>query len=224
MLKSRIGVMVIAAMVASCSMGGSSADDVGVARIALTGTPSDVACIGLTVVGARTVTRLFVASPGVSQTLTVAGLPLGADVFTGRAYSSACAMVSDSTTPDWLSDDVSATLIAGVVSDVALVLHRNGRAQVTFGFADDDAGAAGAGGGGSNGGGGAAGAPDGGADASSCPAGQTLCSVGCVDLQTNVTNCGQCESNCNDQACNSSSVFSCVAGVCHLIHNVGICI
>lgn len=63
--------------------GGSSADDVGVARIALTGTPSDVACIGLTVVGARTVTRLFAASPGVSQTLTVAGLPLGADVFVG---------------------------------------------------------------------------------------------------------------------------------------------
>jgi hypothetical protein len=221
---SCVGIASLAAWVASCNGSGSS-DDLGVARIALTGTPTDVACIGLTVAGARTITRLFAASPGMSQTFTVAGLPLGADVFTGQAFSQACGAVASSTVPDWLSDDVPSTLFAGAVTDVALVLRRNGRAQVTFGFEEDDAGSAGAGGtsGAGGTGGSAGGAPDGGAGASPCPAGQTLCSSGCVDLQTNISNCGQCDNDCTALACNSTSTFTCTSGVCH-VHSTGICL
>jgi hypothetical protein len=223
MRKSRIGIAFVMGLVASCTTGAGSSDDVGVARIALTGTPADVACIGLSVAGGRTVSRLFSATPGMNQTIIVTGLPLGADVFTGQAFSADCGAVTSSTSPDWLSDGVTATLVAGAVTDVSLVLRRNGRAQVTFGFEEDDAGAAGAGGSGGAGGAGG-GADDGGADANPCAVGETLCSSVCVNLQTNLTNCGTCGNVCTDDIlCNGSDRVACVAGVCH-VQTMGICL
>jgi hypothetical protein len=220
--KSRIGIVLVTVLSASCTGAGTSNDDVGVARVALTGTPTGVACISLTVAGARTASRLFAAAPGESQSLTMTGLSLGDDVFTGQAFSADCGAVTSSTVPDWVSDGVSATLVAGAVTDVALVLRRNGRAQVSIGFEEDDAGAAGSGG--SGGAGGAAGgSTDGGAGASPCPAGQTLCTSGCVDLQTNILNCGSCDNDCTSLACNNTSTFTCISGVCH-VHSTGICL
>lgn len=140
---NRVWIASLGVFVASCSgAGGMGAqDDVGVARIALTGTPADVACIGITVVGGgRTVTRRFDATPNMSQTFMLNGLPQGTDVFTGQAYAAACASVTDATIPDWLSDGVTANVARGAVADVALVLRRNGRANVSVGFDDDDGG------------------------------------------------------------------------------------
>jgi hypothetical protein len=42
-----------------------------------------------------------------------------------------------------------------------------------------------------------------------CPAGQTCCTGGCVDLQTDFANCGACNSGCTTQSDN------CSAGACH---------
>jgi len=139
MRTNRIGIVLLGAFVAGCSGAGEpeAQDDVGVVRIALTGTPADVACIGITVVGgSRIVSRRFDAVPGTSQTFMLNTLPLGSDVFTGQAYSAACSGVSDATSPDWLSDAVTAALAKGVVPDVALLLKRNGRANVSVGFDD----------------------------------------------------------------------------------------
>lgn len=145
MRTNRIGIALLGAFAAGCSGAGEpeAQDDVGVVRIALTGTPADVACIGITVVGgSRTVSRRFDAVPGTSQTFMLTSLPLGSDVFTGQAYAAACSGVSDATIPDWLSDAVTVTVAKGVVPDVALVLRRNGRANVSVGF-DDDGGVCG---------------------------------------------------------------------------------
>jgi len=139
MRTNRVGIVLLGAVVAGCSGAGEpeAQDDVGVVRIALTGTPADVACIGITVVGgSRTVSRRFDAVPGTSQTFMLTSLPLGSDVFTGQAYSAACSGVSDATSPDWLSDAVTANVAKGVVPDVALLLKRNGRANVSVGFDD----------------------------------------------------------------------------------------
>src|SRR5262245_9308934 len=142
---NRVWIASLGVFVAGCSGAGGmgTEEDVGVARIALTGTPADVACIGITVSGgSRTVSRRFDATPGMNQTFMLNGLPLGNDVFTGQAYSAACASVTDATIADWTSDGVSATLAKGAVADVALILRRNGRANVSIGFDDDDGGVA----------------------------------------------------------------------------------
>jgi hypothetical protein len=140
---------------AACSAGG---EEVGVARIALTQAPVDVACLRLTVDGTRRVVKLFSVTAGQSTVFTVGGLPVGSDTFTGEVFDVACASIGSSA-PDWLSDPVVATVSVANIVDVLLKMKRNGRGGVGFDFDDttnDPSGAAGAdptGGGGTSGGG-----------------------------------------------------------------------
>jgi hypothetical protein len=109
---------------------------VGEAEATITNVPAQVACIQITVAGARNVTRRFDVSPGQSSVLGLKGLPVGPVAFTGSAYAASCATVGGSA-PSWLSDATPATLVGGAVVNVSLVLRRNGEANVSVDFQDD---------------------------------------------------------------------------------------
>ena len=135
------GVLLAATVLGAVSCGErpETPDDVTEARIALTQVPATgVACIRVTVTGARTVVRSFDVTPGQSTVLTVGGLPAGNDTFLGEAFEPACNAVTTSTVATWLSDPTPATLTPGHVSDVALVLHRNAASRISIDFADDN--------------------------------------------------------------------------------------
>jgi hypothetical protein len=110
---------------------------VGVVRVAITMVPADVSCISLTAVGSRTATQLFDVTPGSSSVLMMPGLPTGAVTFTALAFAGPCSMAGDISTANWVSDPVTLQVAAGMVVDVSLVMHRNGRARVGVDFQDD---------------------------------------------------------------------------------------
>jgi hypothetical protein len=152
-------------MAASIAAGcGSSHDPVtnteltGSARFAIEQAPPDALCLQVTVTGSRSVQRSVDIVPGGSTSFTLSGLPIGSDVFVEQAFAVACGAVDSSSVPTWVSDPVTATLTAGVVADITIVLHHNGQASVTSTFEGDPDGgadaAAGDGGGSSTGRGG----------------------------------------------------------------------
>lgn len=151
---------------------GSTPEGIGEARAAITQVPADVLCVQIVVVGpSQTATRRFDVTPGESSVLDIKGLPLGTDTFKGAAFNAACSLVTGSTTPTWIGDDVVATLAPGVIAEVKLVLRHNGEASVSVDFQGGDAGI-------------------------TCPAGQTLCAGTCVNLSTDSNNCGACGTVC----------------------------
>lgn len=152
--------------------GGSPPENIGEARAAITQVPSDVLCVQIVAVAtSQSVTRQFDVTPGESSVLDIKGLPLGTDTFQGSAFNAACSSVTGSTTPTWVGDDVVATLAAGVIAEVKLVLRHNGEANVSVDFQGADAGV-------------------------TCPTGQTLCAGSCVDTSTDSNNCGGCGQVC----------------------------
>jgi hypothetical protein len=127
--------LVGASSLAACNgAGGASDSDRGVATIALTQVPTDVACIRVTVAGSRTVQKTFNVIPAQSSVLTLTGLPTGDDTFTGEAFNIACAGIVATTVPTWIGDPVTATVGAGAPVAVNLVLRRNGQATVSIDF------------------------------------------------------------------------------------------
>jgi hypothetical protein len=166
---------VAGAILLACGTAAEPFEDVGEARAAIANVPNDVHCVHIVVVGsARTVTKQFNVTPGESSVLSLKGLPIGQDVFQGSAFAEACAAVGSSTQPTWLGEDVTATLVPGVVADVRLVLRRNGKANVTVDFDDEDG--------------------------VTCPVGQTACGGTCVNLSTDRNNCGACGVVCSGAA------------------------
>jgi hypothetical protein len=107
--------------------------------------PPDASCLEIQVSGPAgsatptLVTQLEPLSPGQSASFTLHGLPLGTDTFSEEAFGVPCSAVTASTPPTWVSDPTTATLQAGVVAQVIVVLHPNGQASITSEF---DAGAA----------------------------------------------------------------------------------
>jgi len=123
-------------------------DDVGVAHFLLSEVPADVQCLSVVAEGARSVSNWFPVASGSAVTLEMAGLALGPTTFEGAAFSSGCEGGA-SMGPLWVADPVAAVLQKGVVAQVVLVMHRNGRASIGVDFEDD--GVAGQGGGGTGG-------------------------------------------------------------------------
>ena len=123
------------AQVSACS---SAADeDLGVVRIAITQVPADVACLRITAVGSRTVSRTFAVSPGASSILLMTGLPTGQVQFTGDAFAETCPNVGPASVPNWSSDPVVAQVSTNPIATVTLIMRRNGRVSVRVDFQDD---------------------------------------------------------------------------------------
>lgn len=121
----------------SCSSDDASAPEMlGEARIAIVQVPTDVRCAELVVQGNRTVQKRFDLTPGQPSTLSMNQLPVGQVAFSASTYDAACAAVTASSVPTWLSEPATASLSSAAVTDVTLVLKRNGRANVNLDFND----------------------------------------------------------------------------------------
>ena len=127
--------------VAACQVGCSAPtppEEVSTVRVTITVVPADVSCINLTAAGTtRTVERTFDVAAGASSVLAMNGIPTGDVVFTGRAFSTACAAVPPGANPVWISDPVTAPVVSGTAADVALVMRRNANANVSVDFPDE---------------------------------------------------------------------------------------
>jgi hypothetical protein len=119
----------------SSDRGSAAVDDkIGSARLAVTEVPSDVSCIRIDAVGSSTVTTLVDVTPGQSADIELEAQPVGLVAFSAEAFPAICDVVTDSSTPTWLSDLVYATLTPGIPVNISLILHENGVAVVGVGF------------------------------------------------------------------------------------------
>jgi streptogramin lyase len=105
----------------------------------LTSTPLDARCVVFTVtpaMGAPVVTQIDV-SPGMASVADLSGLPTGAVTLTEDVFTEACAMVTPTTVPTWVSDPVPVTLVAGDPVSVSVTVRRvdaGGQVMVTTNF------------------------------------------------------------------------------------------
>lgn len=74
----------------------------------------------------------------VGEGFRVQRLPLGEVGFQGFAHDVACAAVTETTAAEWMSAVVKVPVARGVVADVMLAMVRNGRANVTGTFREDE--------------------------------------------------------------------------------------
>jgi len=115
--------------------------ETGQALLSLSAIPDDVSCVRVTAAGEfRSSVSDFDVVPGTTFSQSLTGLPVGAVVFSANAYAGACTTVTKSTIPAWLSDEKTVTLVQGKSSSVTLTLYKNGRANVTVEFADQEDG------------------------------------------------------------------------------------
>lgn len=140
-MRARFISLLALAVATGCSSTPAAAPDdepVGSASVALTEIPPDVACVRITVTGStRKDARAFDVGAGRSSTLSMANLPLGNVTFLGEAFPSACNAVATESPPSWVSDPTPARLVPGALVNVAISMHRSGRAGVSVGFDDD---------------------------------------------------------------------------------------
>jgi hypothetical protein len=140
-LKNWLGLLVVALALTACSGGappGGGDEQVGAAHFLVREVPAGVYCLVVVARGARTETQHFDLVPGEAASLRFGGLPLGNNVFTGRAYNEACADVTADDTPSYVSDDVAATIELGVVSEVRLFLKQNGQGTLIATFEPEE--------------------------------------------------------------------------------------
>ncbi|HWO10441.1 MAG TPA: hypothetical protein VNN80_13205, partial [Polyangiaceae bacterium] len=133
----RFAALGLLAALAGCAEPPASGDEVSTVMFSLTQIPTDVHCLRITATGSRVVTRSFDLPPGSNSELMMSGLPVGSVAFLGEAFSQRCNQVTTSSLVLWISDPVSATLHAGVVEHVTMVMRRNGRATVGVDFQDE---------------------------------------------------------------------------------------
>ncbi len=204
----------------------SESEDVGAARIALSSVPGDARCLALSAVGARTVSKRFSLVAGADAVLEMAGLPLGVIEFSAAAFDEPCDS-SISTEPTWVAEPVSDWVFAGVVAQIKLVLHRNGRASIGVSFCDSDLQSdianCGACDHACTAGPGSQPTCTAGACGLACDAGAADCdqdpATGCeVLLATDPAHCGACDNAC---IAGSRSQPTCTAGACGLACDAG---
>jgi hypothetical protein len=120
---------------AGCAHG--EAQDIGTVRVMLTQAPSTVRCLRMTVQGTRMLTRSFDLAAGANAPLDLDGLPTGVVSFSGDAFDTGCARVAASASPSWISDVTTVRIMPGAVASVALLMRRNGQADVSVDWAKD---------------------------------------------------------------------------------------
>lgn len=109
----------------------ADAENVGQATFELMTVPAGVGCLRITVSGSSSVTRDFtLATPASTASLDMARLPLGTVTINGLAYATTCG-VDD---PIYLADPTSATLSAGVISNIALTFRKNNPVKASVNF------------------------------------------------------------------------------------------
>lgn len=136
-----IGVMLLGLPFTACSQKQQDGAAVGVVELSLEVVPLGVACVRVKAAGSgRTVERGYNVAPGLATALgTWTGVPIGAVTFTADAVGVPCSDASATTTPTHIADPVDATVVAGEVLPVRLVMRRNGRVSLSVDFPDEPA-------------------------------------------------------------------------------------
>ena len=157
-MATRIGALPLAlllpALVFACgtgdkARGSAPSGAIGTAQLFIQEVPGDVRCIRITAAGSRTRTDSFDVSPMDSAVLTMEALPAGDVTFSGDAFPVACADITMSVRPNWLSDPVTVEIVPGDVTDVTLVMRPVGGARIGVDFVGGGTGGATGGTGGS---------------------------------------------------------------------------
>ena len=100
----------------------------GAAEIALTNSPTDVACLRLTISGAsRTDVRKFPLTSGERAVFRLNGLPLGDARFSADAFGVSCDQSLSDTTPSWTSEPTPARVHELGATPVSLRMHESRR-------------------------------------------------------------------------------------------------
>jgi len=138
-LSARLASVAPLLLAAACggSPGSTSDDPRGEVSLAVTLVPANVACIQVVAVGSSTVTQNLAIAAGQSTvTMSLGELPLGNISISGQAYTAACASIVG-TVPAWVAEPVSATLIAGKTTSVALTFRPDNPVNATGTFIGD---------------------------------------------------------------------------------------
>ena len=123
------------------SPGSPGDDDTGEMSVALTEVPSDVSCLRLTVTGlSRTVVKPVPLVTGASTAnIALTGLPLGKVTVLAEAFGAQCAALIATSVPVMISDPTDASIVQGTVTQLSLVLKRNGQMTVSVDFGNEPA-------------------------------------------------------------------------------------
>jgi hypothetical protein len=151
----------------ACGSEADSEESAGVVQLAIGEVPADVSCLEIEVTANRKAEKLFDVTPGKTATVQMGSLPVGNVSVTALAYRSACAGVTPTSAPVWMSDAIPVTLIAGEPVNATLKLRKNGIGNFTAEFDDEDSG-------------------------NVCPPQRFMCGTSCVDVQSDRNNCGAC--------------------------------
>jgi len=117
-----------------------TADEVEQVRLYIGEVPVDVRCVRIIAEGTgRTVVRELDVTGGTALTESLSGLPIGTVTFTGEAFAPACSGVTRATIGGWASAPVQVSIVLGRLSNVELVMVRNGRAKVDVTFTEEAA-------------------------------------------------------------------------------------
>ncbi len=122
-------------MSVGCSTKGTgSPESTGQLELAITSAPDDGTCIQVMVGGTRATERDVDVKPGQDTVLSLSGLPIGAVTVTVNAYAGKCEVLTANSTPTWVGDPVTTTLLSGVLGKLTALLHRNGRLALAVDF------------------------------------------------------------------------------------------
>jgi len=115
----------------------SSAASLGEVSLAVMAVPASVQCIQIVAAGSSTVSQVLPVTTGASTvSMSLGALPLGEVAISGQAYTTACASIAG-TVPAWVAAPVSATLVAGKISSVALTFRPDNPVGATGNFIGD---------------------------------------------------------------------------------------
>jgi hypothetical protein len=164
---------------------------IGTATVAITNAPADGTCVQIIVTGSRSVTTNFDVMAGASTVFHLAGLPLGSDTFSANAFGGTCAAVNGMSVPNWVSDPVVQSVAVAPPANVPLVMKRNGMANVSVDFPNEDGGSP---------------------DATVCMPPTVSCGGTCKSVQSDPSNCGGCGMVC--PVAPNAQPPVCMGGVC----------
>ncbi len=123
----------ISVLVAGC--GTESITDHGTASAELTVVPANVLCLRFQLSGSTVATKDFAVAAGTSSvSLDLGILNPGSLTVNAYAYSVACTSVTPATTADWVGGPITATIVAGAKTDIAITLVPNPSTTGTVDF------------------------------------------------------------------------------------------
>ena len=146
-IRAQLGAMFaaglfVAAPLAGCGAangedvpGGETGEEAGSLELWLASVPSDAACLEVSLMGSRSVTKKFDLTPGTSPKLLVDRLPVGLIKVDARGFAEQCSKVKGSSAPGWVLEKPLTQKIDPLqVAKILLKLLRNGRGELTVDF------------------------------------------------------------------------------------------